>query len=66
MYQKQTLVFQEDIMDHHTPVEVDREQLEHAQMFWSNFIEFSKISIIAIVALLILMAAVFVAWKPFH
>lgn len=66
IYQKQTLVFQESIMDHHTPVEVDAEQLKHAEMFWGNFIEVSKYSIIAIALLLVFMAIVFVGMSPGH
>ena len=47
-------------MDHHSPVDVDPRQLAASEALWRNFVKWSKWSVVAIAAGLIVMAAVFV------
>lgn len=44
-------------MDHHTTAAVNPDELARARTMWGAFTQFAKYSIIAIVALLVLMAA---------
>lgn len=44
-------------MAHHQPSEIDPQQIVHAEDFWHGFMKFGKISVVAIIVLLLLMAA---------
>jgi len=47
-------------MDHNSPTEDDPKQLEEAQIFWNAFTHGTKISIIAIIVVVIGLAIAFV------
>jgi hypothetical protein len=48
-------------MAKHTQVKIDAKELERAENMWQSFIQISKISTYGVVAILILLWALFIA-----